>query len=188
MHTKHVDAIHKFFEKPTYSVGKGQCVNFPRHTSILFREMQASYFFKCCQTMGSPRPFFPVFLFEIHPFKTHGHVISYFRVCLSTSHLLHVTTSSCLIAKSLRLAKCGCFHSDLYLALRPGKCPMSHPKLCLNLCHREIKRIQIISVFYILTFRGWTVRTYLRNCQLRPKEVLSCPPCSCSFSSHHLPR
>jgi hypothetical protein len=34
---------------------------------------------------------------------------------------------------------------------------MSHPKLCLNLCHREIKRIkriQIISVFYILTFRG----------------------------------
>jgi hypothetical protein len=29
---------------------------------------------------------------------------------------------------------------------------MSHPKLCLNLCHREIKRIQIS--FLISTFRG----------------------------------
>jgi hypothetical protein len=75
----------------------------------MFREMQASYFFKYCQTTGSP-----VFLIEIHLFKTHGPVISYFRVCLSTSHLLHVTTSSCLITKSLRLAKFGCFHSDLY--------------------------------------------------------------------------
>jgi hypothetical protein len=102
---------------------------------------------------------------DILPFKTHGPVISYFRVCHSTSHLLYVATSSCVITKSLRLAKFGCFYSDLYCFTARK---VSNPKLRLNLCHRDIKRIQIISVFYILTFRGWTVRAYFRNCQVRP--------------------
>jgi hypothetical protein len=132
----------------------------------MFREMQASYFFKCCQTIGSP-----VFLIEIHPFKTHGPVISYFPVCLSTSHLLHVTTSSCLITKSLRLAKFGCFHSDLLYCFTARKVSNVTSKTIFEFMPQVNQPNPNNVSFYILTFRGCTVRAYLRNCQVRPTFV-----------------
>jgi hypothetical protein len=125
--------------------------NFPRHTSIMFREMQASYFLKCCKTiLGSPRRFFHYTSLKLAYSKHMGR--SFPISGCDGAPLNCIMSPSCLITKSLRVAKFGCFHSDLSIALQQGKCPMSHPKLCLNLCHREIKRIQIISVFYILTF------------------------------------